>query len=131
MSDNRGCYTCGDQNHFARECPKSMELCHSGRRSNDNKCYNCGGVGHISRECPSGTGAFMQIAETGKTEGGEVVAPSATSAAGMATSPETATKQGRAQVVPSATAATRRGTWPGTALRETARIRWSATNATR
>lgn len=54
MSDRRGCFHCGDQGHFARECTKSIYISIVDARSNENKCYNCGGVGHIARDCPSG-----------------------------------------------------------------------------
>lgn len=43
------CYTCGEQGHMARFCPKSEGMGGRGGGS----CYSCGEAGHFARECPS------------------------------------------------------------------------------
>lgn len=64
----RGCYTCGSQAHFARECSKSAN---NKPTREPRRCYVCGDRNHIARNCTSNN--------AGKGQGG-ALAPDASPA---------------------------------------------------
>ena len=48
-----GCRKCGEDGHFARECPNKE----SSGGGGGGGCYKCGQDGHFARECPNSEGA--------------------------------------------------------------------------
>lgn len=44
---NRGCYFCGDLNHWANDCPYN-----NGIRVSEGRCFGCGSKTHTIQNCP-------------------------------------------------------------------------------
>ncbi|KAK3097999.1 hypothetical protein FSP39_015198 [Pinctada imbricata] len=44
-SPSKGCFKCGDKNHFQRDCPTNKSSANTG-------CYNCGDPAHFKKDCP-------------------------------------------------------------------------------
>ena len=55
------CHACGQQGHYARDCPKGKG---KGKGGFKGTCYSCGEFGHAARECPTWSGK-------GKGKGGK------------------------------------------------------------
>src|SRR5689334_22301824 len=43
-----GCFLCGGQGHWARECPDARE---KGMDVRSGRCFRCGELGHLAKYC--------------------------------------------------------------------------------
>mmetsp|Transcript_28861 Transcript_28861/g.51430 ORF Transcript_28861/g.51430 Transcript_28861/m.51430 type:complete len:177 (+) Transcript_28861:6-536(+) len=58
----RGCFNCGKDGHMSRECTEPRKQ-QQGRDRGSRGCFNCGEEGHMSRECPNGGGSGRDRSE--------------------------------------------------------------------